>query len=606
MFIRKTRKVDRSTNREYHLFQLVESYRTEKGPRQRILLNLGSDLNLPDEERKLLANRIEELLNGYSQSLTPYAAHIEQLAEKYTERLVRRAELSIQEEHTPVKEDFHSVDLASLQHERCRSVGMEHISIETIKQLGIDQKLEELGLTKRQIQVALGVIVARLVQPSSELGTYQWLQTQSGIDELLNADFTKLGLRSVYQAGDNLLKHKDALEVSLREKEKELFGLDDVILLYDLTNTFFEGTAKCVKKAARGHSKEKRKDCPLVTLGLILDTQGFPCGSEVLPGNISESKTLKNALSRLMEGRVNNPIVIMDAGIATEENLLYLRENGYRYIVASKRRCVDIPSDLQLELIKEDRDNCVHAAQVKDDNTGEITLYCHSYLRQKKEENMRHILQERFEKDMQQAALALQKKGGTKAYSKVLERIGRLKEKHKRISSYYEVEVVPDGSGLQAGSISWEVKKSKLDPRFHGGYSLRVFGLDWNSEALWNTYVMLTKVEEAFRCLKSDLGLRPIYHQQGKRVDAHLFITVLSYHIMQAILHKLKTRDISIRWGSLCNLMSSQVRVTSKIKLESGDHVRIRTTTTPEYDQRQIYEALKISKQPGKQIRIQS
>jgi transposase len=604
MFIRKTRKKDPISKKEYCIFQLVESFRTEKGPRQRILLNLGTDINLLDEDRKLLANRIEELINGYSQTLLPCPPEIEQLAEKYAAQLVhKQSPVQDNSEEKPT-ENYQSIDLDSLNHCRCRTIGLEHISYETLKELGIEQKLFDIGLTDRQVKIAIGVIVARLVRPASERATHNWLQTQSGIDEVIGTDFTKLGLRSVYQSGDILLRHKESLEAHLRKKEKTLFDLEDTIVLYDLTNTYFEGTAKGIKRAARGHSKERRTDRPLITLGLVLDKHGFPLHSEILPGNVSESKTLEKALDRLAYKQHTKPIVVLDAGIASEENLLYLREQSYRYIVAARNRSVDVPPDLEFELIKQKKDNQVHASQVKDPGSQETILYCHSTQRQQKEEAISSLLQSRLESDLKQASEALSKKGGTKSYSKVVERIGRLKERHKRISSYYDIEVGPDTTGSKAESITWKLKERKLNQRFQGSYCLRAYGLEWNSTELWSTYVMLTKVEEAFRCLKTDLGLRPIFHQIEGRVDAHLFITVLAYHAMQTIFHKLDRANMSMRWSTLQSHMASQVRVTSSMRLETGRQVHIRTTTHPEFIQKQIYKALDLPEAPRKRVAV--
>ncbi len=603
MFIRKTRKKDRITGNEYFIFQLVESYRTERGPRQRILLNLGTDLDLTKEEQKLFANRIEELLVG-SESLFPYPEHIETLSEKYAAQLIKKTIMRSNEEETKGEGDLQLVDLDSLEHEHCRSVGMEHLAYETIKQLKLKEKLAELGMTKRQIELAIGVIIGRLVRPESELATHKWLQKASAVDELIGTDFNKLALKSVYEVGDNLLRHKNAIEDHLREHEKNLFDLDDTIIFYDLTNTYFEGIAGGNPKAKRGRSKEKRSDCALVTLALVIDNQGFPVRSEMLPGNVSEPGTLQEALNKLIGSSCRNPIVVLDAGISSEENLLYLRENGYRYIVSSKSRSVELPSDVELKEVSSRDGNIVRAGKGTSKIDGETLLYCHSSQRQKKEEAMGSLLQKRYEQALEQASQALSKKNGTKLYKKVLERIGRLKERHNKVSRHYTITVTADEEEKNAVSISWEKQENKLEYRFQGLYSLRVFGLDWESEQLWHTYVMLTFVEEAFHCLKTDLGLRPIYHQKEARVDAHLFITILAYHVMQTLLHKLRLSGISIRWKTLQRDLASRVRVTSSIRLSTGEQVRIRTTTRPEACQKKIYEALGFSSKVCKRHKI--
>jgi len=600
MFIRKTRKKDLVTKKEYFNYQLVESTRTERGPRQRILLNLGNSLDLlSKEERKLLANRIEELLTG-TQSFLPYPSSIEQLAQTFTKQLIEKGSQKTPEKTPPTKTDYHSVNLDSLKNNQSRTVGIEHIAYETIKKLALEQKLLELGLSKRQVEIAIGIIVGRLACPGSELATYDWMQHSSAIDELLGTDFGRLSLDSVYRIGDLLLKHKNSIEEHLVSTEKTLFTFKNTIILYDLTNTYFEGTAKRVPHAARGHSKKRRSDCPLVTMGLVLNSHGFPLRSKMLPGNISEPSTLQDAIQQLSCSSEHKPVIVVDAGIATEDNLDYLRQEEYCYIVSSRRRSCEFPEDLSFDIIKKTKNSTVQAAQKQDPETGETLLYCHSTDREKKEKAMRSLLHTRFEQDLQKAADALTKKRGTKAYSKVIERIGRLKEKHKRISSYYNIEVKIDKTGKIATSITWTEKEQKLENRFQGGYLLRSYGLNCTTEVLWKTYTMLTEVEEGFRCLKGELGLRPIFHQTGSRVDAHLFITLLSYHVMQTVLYQLKLSGISFRWKTLQRRMSTQTRTTTSIRLEDGRTVHIRMSGTPEPFHREIYKALNLPCVPGK------
>ncbi len=602
MFIRKTRKKNLVTGNEYFIFQLVESYRSERGPRQRILLNLGVDLNLPQKELKELANRIEELLIGTT-SLFPYSAHIESLAERYSAQLIKKSIVKPKEPTSTCAGDLQQVDLDSLEHEDSRSAGIEHLAYVTIKQLKLGEKLSELGLTKRQVEIAIGVIIGRLAHPESELATYNWLKNTSAVDELLETDFNKLALKSVYEIGDKLLKHKIDLENHLRAQEKNLFNLSDKIIFYDLTNTYMEGVSAGNPKAKRGHSKEKRSDCVLTTLALVIDSEGFPLRSEVFPGNVSEPGTLEEALQQLT-GTCHNPIIVLDAGIASEDNLLHLRNNGYRYIVSSRGRSVSLPDGIELKEVKSQNGNIVKAAKGISTIPGETLLYCHSSQRQKKEEAMGSLLQKRYENALEHAHEALCKPSGTKSYKKVLERIGRLKERHKKISRHYKVTVTPDQKNKYAISIIWGKDEGKLEDRFQGLYQLRVYGLDWDSEELWKTYVMLTLVEEAFHCLKADLGLRPIYHQKEARVDAHLFITVLAYHVLQVLLHKLRLAGISIRWKTLQADFASRVRVTTSMRLSTGKQVRIRTTTRPNERQQKIYQALNIPSKAGKRVKI--
>jgi transposase len=606
MFIRKTCKTDQKTGKKYFSYQLMDSYRTERGPRQRMLLNLGSDLQIEDDERKLLANRIEELHAG-TQNLFTYPPHIEKLAQTYHRILSRKENTAVPQHSAPSDQEEHNyqtVDLNTLQNEYARSVGLEHIVFETIKKLELDSILASVGLAEREIQVALGVIVGKLCSPASELATHQWLQFRSGIDELMGTDFSRLSRNAVYKVADNLLKHREVIEKQLELKEKDLFSFTDTIVLYDLTNTYFEGKAGGIELAARGKSKEKRSDCPLVTLGLVLNPEGFPKKSCILPGNISEPKTLEQSIKQLHESCNEQLIVVLDAGIATNENLEYLRKHKYKYIVASRSRSCEIPEDMELETVKEERNNRVRVAQKPDQETGEVLIYCHSESRMEKEKGIRSLKQIRLEEDLKLVAAALTKKGGVKSYNKVLERIGRLKERHRTVAKHYNIKVESDESRSKAIEISWEVNEQGLENRFQGAYLLRAYGLEWSSDRLWRTYVMLTRVEEGFRNLKSELGLRPVHHQITRRVEGHLFITVIAYHIMQTILYQLRQSGISIKWKTLRQEMATQVRVTTAMKAKDGRQISVRSSTIAEPAHRDYYAVLGISTRPGKTAKM--
>ena len=606
MFIRKKCKKDKKTNKTYSVYQLVESVRTEKGPRQRILLHLGVNLELSDGDLKDLANRIEELTTG-NVSFIDYPKHIEQLAQTFSKQLIRKnlennninnknvEDNKTGKENTDNNKEFQSVDVNSTVLEKTRTVGMEYICYETAKTLKIDEKLKDFGLTPRQVEVALGVIIGRLLFPASEQATYNWLHNQSGLDEIIKTDFTKLSLDTVYKAGDLLLNHKDELENHLYKTEKDLFSFDNVIIFYDLTNTFFEGSGASIKLTERGHSKEKRSDCPLVTLGLVINQFGFPLQSKILPGNISEPKTLQDCIEKLRVDKSTQPIIIMDGGIATKENLEYLRKSGFRYIVSSRSRSCSIPQDLDFQIVKQKGNNVVKATKLSKNEVGEIDLFCHSTSCEQKEKSMFLLLQKRFEEDIQSIKDSLKKQRGIKKISKVFQRIGRLKQKHSKIASYYDIDVKVDEIKDSVIDITWKEKKKKIENRFQGAHILKTYGLDWKEEELWNTYTTLTEVERSFRYLKSDLGFRPVFHKIDRRVKAHLFICVIAYHIMQTILYKLKKKGIPLSFKTLKNNMSSQTVSSVSIKLEDNRLLRIRAITAPEDFHKNIYSALNLS-----------
>jgi hypothetical protein len=192
--------------------------------------------------------------------------------------------------------EYKEVDLDSLEVIRPRSVGKEYIAVEALRSLKFDEKLKDLGFTGPQLSAATGTIIGRMCLPGSELATHNWLQNTTGLGELTSFDYGKTSLYSLYH---QLFKHKEAIEAHLYNQEKRLFGFQETITLYDLTNTYFEGSCKKNSLAAYAHSKEKRTDCPLVTLALVLDSSGFPKKSKVFEGNVSESQTLAEMIKGL-------------------------------------------------------------------------------------------------------------------------------------------------------------------------------------------------------------------------------------------------------------------------------------------------------------------
>jgi transposase len=449
--------------------------------------------------------------------------------------------------------------------EDVRTVGAEHVVCETIGQLGLDRKLRSLGLTKMQLALALGMIAGRMIAPGSERATHRWLLNRSALDELLGIDLSNVSLDSVYKASDILLKNKEIIEEHLRQTEEQLFALDEKIILYDLTNTFIEGTGKFNRKAQYGaKSKEKRTDCPLVTLGLVLDVQGFPKKSRIYEGNVSEPGTLEAMIEGLaIEGCDRDPLfkptIIMDAGIATEDNVKWLRDKEYHYIVVSRKKKKAIPADVTMVVVKEDsRDQTVlvQAGLSKSQDSDELELYCHSVGKEKKEEGIKNKFQERFESELIKARNALDLKNGIKLYDRVLERIGRLKERYKSVARGYKITVKKDPKTNKAKSIKWSHKETD---KTSGVYCLRTDREDLDVKQIWDIYTMLTDIEDAFRCMKSELGLRPIYHQKEARCDGHIFITVIAYHIMQTIRHKLRQRGVRFCWTTIRRQLSTHI-----------------------------------------------
>ena len=595
MFIRKTTHTNNKNGQKYFTYKLVESVRTQRGPRQRTILNIGKDLSLPKEQWKELADRIEAILTGQP-SLFPAPPEIEKLAERLAKKIIRKhGKSDPQTKEEQYEPDFQTVDINSLDNEQIRTVGGESVVLETIKNLELDRKLEELGFNRPNVEATIGVIAARLLAPASERATHLWLQNQTALDDLMDTSYASLSKDRVYKVSDMLLRNREEIEAHLQKQETRLFNLEEKILLYDLTNTFFEGSGKYNKKAHFGVSKEKRTDCPLVTLALVMDADGFPKRSQVFEGNVSEPGTLE----RIMPGiytAAKKPIIVADAGIGSQKNIEWITGQGFDYIVVSRKRLHEIPAGIEMVPVREDDQRLVQAA-IGMNTTFEMEVYCHSSAKAIKEKGIKNRFERRFEDKLSEVQAALFKKGGTKKYDKVLEKIGRLKEKYRRVARRYEIRVEKDDQTGNAININWRMKQ--VDDT-SGYYVLRTSRTDLKEKEVFDIFTTLLDLEDAFRSMKSDLGLRPVHHQIGYRCDGHLFITVLAYHVLQTIRAKLKRQGISHSWSTIRNMLSSHHRVTTSVRRSDGKMLYIRKTAKPEDCHIKIYDALGLSHRPGK------
>ncbi len=600
MYIRRTTIKSRKDGSQYYSYRLVESKRTEKGVKQQTLLNLGANFSLPREQWPDLTKRIEAILAG-QHSLFEIDSQIERLAQDIASRIV-----VTQKDSSVSDGDFREVDLETIEMSRPRTVGTEHAALEALRSLELEKKFKDLGFSGPQTAAAIGTIIGRACSPGSELGTHTWLQERSGLGELIDYDFSKLTLYGIYQIADRLLDKKDAIEHHLFDRERSLFSLQETITLYDLTNTYFEGQCRCNALAAHGHSKEKRSDCPLVTLGLVLDSSGFPRRSRVYEGNVNEPKTLSEMLHDLEQegsGTGPKPTVVMDAGIATEGNITWLKEYHYPYLVVSRKRHREFDIE-QSVVVKKDGEYTVRVQDIFDEKSQETLLYCHSTRREKKDQAIGDRFVSRLEEELVKLNNGLHKKRCLKKYDKVMVKIGRLKQKYSKVSSRYTITVNKDDKSGNATEITWEQQpKEETTDTYPGVYCLRTSQTGWDADTLWNTYTMLTDLEAVFRSLKSELGLRPVYHQTAKRVSGHLFITVLAYHLVHTIRFRLKQSGIHSSWSTIRKILSSQCRMTVSMQCKHGGTVHVRKSNRPEANQQEIYTALGIKSHPGHYVK---
>lgn len=607
MFIRRTPTRNRTTGEPYFTHRLVDGIRVGKAVKQRTLLNLGVRFDLPQAEWPALAARIEQLLHGQSSLLANELSEVvETLAQRYAAQLIARQPQAPAAGSVPAlagsvpavaPSRFQQVDLATLELVRPRTVGVEHAALTAIRQLGFEQKLAQLGFNKPQRAAALGNVIGRMVAPASELATHAWLQQRTALGELLDYDYEGMDRQRLYRSADLLLKHRDALEAHLFGATKTLFELTETITLYDLTNTYFEGIAAGIDKAKRGKSKEKRSDCPLVTLAMVLDVSGFPKRSRIFAGNVSEPGTLNTMLEGL--GAKSGATVVMDAGIATEANLLWLKQHRYDYVVVSRKLARQFDPQQAIEVTTAG-DDTIQVQRVLDESTGEALLYCYSPARAHKDQAIDIKLAAGFEAALQKIAEGLAKPRAAKEPGKVRERIGRAKQKYARAAQHYRIELTLDDIEKKVTAIGWErIPKSGSAATHPGVYCLRTTLTEPSDAELWRVYSMLTNLEAVFRSLKTDLGLRPVHHQIERRVEGHLFISVLAYYFVHTIRLQLKGQGIDYSWQTLRNILSSQVRITTTVQRRDGRTVHIRKASRPEPTQQTLYTALKLPTNPG-------
>lgn len=590
MFIRQTKTGSSTTLGEsYITYRLVSSERIGKQVRQQTLLNLGRHFTLPREKWSSLCTRIEQLLRGQLTFL-PVEAEIEALAQRYAARLVTK-KTSVGNAAEGSEAAYQEVDVHSLELVRPRSVGVEHVGLAALSWLGFSEILESIGLNGIQRAVAVGSIIARMAAPGSELSAWRWLREKSALGELLDVDFEGVPLMRLYRVSDLLVRHRDAIEKALFARINDLFSLPTTVTLYDLTNTYFEGEMASNAKAAHGHSKEKRSDCPLVTLGLVLDGSGFVRRSRMFEGNVVESVTLEGMLRGLNAPR--EAMVIMDRGIATEANIAWLVEHSYRYLVVEQNRQFDERCAVEIS-------SGIRIQRVVNEEGTEVRLYCHSQQRQEKESAIAERFMARFEAGLARLAAGLEKPRGEKNRDKLQERIGRLKEKSHGIARHYKIELIPDEKGQKIVSLSWEKTPVDGTQLTHPGvYCLRTNEVGWDEATLWRTYTMLTDLEAVFRSLKSELGLRPVFHSKEERAEGHLFITVLAYQAVQALRRRLKAHQINLSWARLREIFSLQQRVTATFKQRDDRTLHVRKATVAEVNLKELYDALALPYSPG-------
>lgn len=595
MFIRQVSK--KLKHKVYLQHQLIEAVRTPSGPRQRLVLNLGQ-IKIPKEQYKNLANRIEEILTN-QRSLFEAPPEVESLAQHYAERLRHQGFANTPVAPSGSGRDVRDVDINSLTHSQARTLGGEHVVVEQMKEYDFEGILKGLGFTDQQIDYSRMLVLGRMLFPGSERRTVRWLEEISASKELLQTP-VKVYDNALHRTAVKLWENHQAIESALSRKAKEIFALKEVVILYDLTNTYFEGSKAGSQITGFGHSKERRNDRPLITLALVVDEDGFPKQSRIFPGNPDEPASLEAMLEQLKKAGADwfsqEKTLVIDAGIASEDNLTKIRAAGMHYVAVSRKKNYapgfwdDSPPE---ELMLADGKSTLKVQLVK---TGtEAFLLCESEAKAKKEEGILNRRMGRFEKGLTAINKGLNSKRAHRKYEDIVKRIGRLEERY-RMNGYYAIEVQQD-NGRAVGVSFQRTSSAKAKINRIGQYVIRTDHLDFGAGDISRVHRSLTMVEDSFCSMKSELGLRPNFHHEDEPTAAHVHVTVMAYHMVCGILKKLQAKGIYFNWQTVREILSTHVRITTTMN-GPGEVINLRSNTTPTAEQVRIYNALDIKHDP--------
>jgi transposase len=605
MYIRQALRTYKG--KTYSNYLLVESISTPKGPRQKVICSLGDLSPRPKEQWLELARKLENALTGQSDLFAGDQADPEFGALAAKARAGRRRGRS-QQPALAAGTEGGEVKIAvytdRVRIEECREAGPVHVGYQFWQRLGMDEILTQAGLSERARRITCAMTLNRLIQPVSELAMPDWVRS-TALADILNVDFQELAEDALYRNLDRLHGRRVEIEAALAEREKNLFGLDQTVFLYDLTSTYFEGKALANPKAKRGHSRDSRPDCKQVVVGLAVNRDGFPLAHEVLAGNRHDSTTVEEMLNAL-DTRVGlrpEQMVVVDRGMSGEENLEKIRARGLHYLVAAQQgeraewlqEFEEAEGFAEVKREPSPRNPFQHKSEihVKMRRVDGVTrVLCISSERKEKDRAIRQTHEKRLLVDLEKLKRRVAKgKGKGTTPKEVLESIGRLKERYPRVARYYQMSY--DAEARQFTFALQEAKRDKAE-RLDGSYLLKTDREDLNAEEVWRIYTLLTRAEAAFRTLKSPLAERPIFHHKEGRVEAHIFLCVLAYHLLISIEKTLLDQDVHTSWATVRETLKTHQVATIVLPTEANTELRIRKTSTPEPAHRELYEKLAV------------
>ena len=491
---------------------MVESYRTERGPRQRVVAYLGQ---LKDTERRGVKRAAEGKRKTPFQQLQLFGGG--------------------------AKPEWVEVDTANVRVENQLDFGGPWLALELMRTVQLDKLLESVMPRGEEdipwAKMALVLAISRLCNPSSELFIAEHYYRSTAMPELLGIPAEKINQQRLYRALDKLLPHKEALEKHLKDRLGSLFNLEYDLLLYDVTSTYFEGQCEANPMARRGYSRDNRSDCKQVCIGLVVSKCGMPLGYEVFQGNRNDVKTWQEIVTK-MEAQYGKADRIWcgDRGMMSKENIEFMETDNRRYIMGASKGTL---KKFERELLETDWRTIRDGLEVKLcrlPNGGEETyILCRSQDRREKEKAMHGRFEKRIDEALEKVKASCQKRKWKKEV--IDRRIGRIMANNSRAAALFEVEVKQtDGRAV----VSWTKNEKWRDwaTLSEGCYLLRTNVNDWSAEDLWQAYIQLTEAEGAFRIHKSDLRVRPVWHQKEDRVQAHILVCFLAY-VLWKTLHQM-------------------------------------------------------------------
>ena len=552
----------RKDGKRHAYWALVESYRTNRGPRQRVVAWLG----VMDEQGRLGVKHCAEKRPGHQTDL-----------------------------FRSTEPEWVEVDVKRVRVERSRKFGGPWLGKELLRRLALDEFLEQTLPNGREeipwSATAMILLLARLCEPSSELHLAEHVYQASALSDLLGIPDEKVNEDRLYRALDTLLPHKKALEKHLKERLGELFDLDYDLLLYDITSTYFEGQADGNPQAQRGYSRDHRPDCKQVNIALVVSRCGMPLGYEVFAGNRHDATTLEEMVGHVEQlyGRAGR-VWIMDRGLVSEKNVQFLRAGARRYILGTVKSSL---RKFERELLSQDWKQVHEGLEVRlvpAPDGEEVFILCRSAERQAKE----HAMQERFEKRIEDGLAKIAASCGKRRQKSgaVERRVGRLLERNTRAARLFDVQVEVDAQGFT--QLRWTKVESWREwaRKSEGCYLLRSNVTEWTPEELWRAYVQLTEAEAAFRVHKSDLQIRPVWHHREDRVGAHILVCFLAYVLWKTLAASCRQAGLGDEPRQVFKELSDITLVDVVLPTRNGVEIRKRCISQPTEHQRILLQRL--------------